>query len=107
VAAAGLWVAGLTALAVVGSVPIWVPAGYVLVSLVTFAVYATDKAQAGLAGRRVPERVLHLLALAGGWPGALVGQRYFRHKTRKVRFQVVFWVIVAGHVVVVAWWCIA
>jgi uncharacterized membrane protein YsdA (DUF1294 family) len=69
-------------------------------------VYATDKAQAGLAGRRVSERTLHLLALAGGWPGALVAQRYFRHKTRKVRFQVVFWLIVTGHVIAVMVWCV-
>ena len=45
---------------------------------------------------RVKETSLHLLELLGGWPGALAGQHFFQHKTRKVRFQVVFWGIVVG-----------
>jgi uncharacterized membrane protein YsdA (DUF1294 family) len=42
----------------------------------------------------VPERTLHLLALLGGWPGAILGQRHFRHKTRKVSFLFAFWAVV-------------
>ena len=34
------------------------------------------------------------LGLFGGWPGALLGQRVFRHKTKKAEFQFVFWVSV-------------
>jgi uncharacterized membrane protein YsdA (DUF1294 family) len=37
---------------------------------------------------------LHVLALTGGWPGALVGMHYFQHKTRKTSFQVVCWATV-------------
>ncbi|WP_147463771.1 DUF1294 domain-containing protein, partial [Pseudomonas amygdali] len=33
----------------------------------------------------------------GGWPGALLAQQVFRHKTRKVSFQIVFWLIVLAH----------
>ncbi|MGV8663884.1 DUF1294 domain-containing protein, partial [Pseudomonas aeruginosa] len=33
----------------------------------------------------------------GGWPGALVAQQVFRHKTRKLSFQLVFWGIVLLH----------
>ena len=69
-------------------------------SRAAFATYAGDKAGAG--SRRVPERVLHVLSLAGGWPGALVAQEWYRHKTRKVRFQIIFWLIVAAHVAAVA-----
>jgi uncharacterized membrane protein YsdA (DUF1294 family) len=95
---------GLLILSFFGLVPFWTPVWYTLVSLVTFATYATDKAQAGLAKRRVPERVLHVLEAIGGWPGALVAQRWFRHKTRKTRFQVIFWLIVLVHAVAVGWW---
>lgn len=70
-------------------------------STVSFVAYGFDKGRAGTGGRRVPERTLHLLALAGGWPGALLGQRQFRHKTQKVRFRVVFWLTVVSHVAVV------
>lgn len=64
---------------------------YVVLSLVSFFVYAFDKSAAQRGARRVPERSLHLLAVAGGWPGALLAQRMLRHKTRKVPFRRVFW----------------
>lgn len=60
--------------------------GYLLMSLVTCAVYAADKSAARKRRHRVPERTLHLLALLGGWPGALLAQRLLRHKTSKPRF---------------------
>ncbi len=73
-----------------------------VVSVVTFVVYGFDKRQAANGGRRIPEQTLHLLALAGGWPGALVGQRLFRHKTQKLSFLVVFWLTVLLHLSLVA-----
>jgi len=35
--------------------------------------------------------------LLGGWPGALLAQQRFRHKTRKLSYQAVFWLIVLLH----------
>jgi len=77
---------------------------YVALSLVTFMAYAFDKS-AAVAGRwRTPEKTLHLLALAGGWPGALAAQQLLRHKTRKQSFVAVFWVTVLLNVAAfVAW----
>ena len=66
--------------------------------------YGYDKHQAGNNGFRIPEIVLHLLALIGGSPGALLGQILFRHKTRKVKFSFVFIMIVIIQVVVIAVW---
>ena len=65
-----------------------------LMSVVTYAVYALDKSAARRGRPRVPERKLHLLALLGGWPGALIAQQRLRHKTRKTTFQIVFWLTV-------------
>jgi uncharacterized membrane protein YsdA (DUF1294 family) len=57
--------------------------GIVLVmSLACFVAYGWDKRRAANGGRRVPESTLQLLAFFGGWPGALIGQRHFRHKTK-------------------------
>jgi uncharacterized membrane protein YsdA (DUF1294 family) len=70
-------------------------------SLVTFVVYGFDKRRAQKDGRRVPEKSLHLMALLGGWPGALVGQRFFRHKTQKLSFLIVFWLCVTLHLAIV------
>ena len=59
----------------------------------TFVLYGVDKRRAGTGARRVPEATLHLLTLAGGWPGGLPGQRVFRHKTRKIPFLIRFWLL--------------
>ena len=58
-----------------------------LASAVAFVAYAIDKRAARRRGaRRVPERALHLIALAGGWPGAWLARGLLRHKTRKAGF---------------------
>ena len=72
-----------------------------VMSCATFAAYGFDKHRATTAGRRIPERTLHLMALFGGWPGALLGQRQFRHKTKKVMFLIIFWLVVLLHVGIV------
>ena len=79
-----------------------------LMSPVAFLAYGWDKRRARREERRISEKTLHLLALFGGWPGALAGQRAFRHKTQKVSFQIVFWLtgglqIVALSSIVYVW----
>ncbi len=64
-----------------------VAAFYLAASSAAFAAYAWDKYAARNERERVAERTLHLLALIGGWPGALLAQRTLRHKTRKQPFR--------------------
>lgn len=73
---------------------------YAIASVLAFSLYWYDKQQARTGQWRTPENVLHGVELLGGWPGALVAQQLFRHKTRKVSYQVFFWLIVALHQVV-------
>ena len=63
-------------------------------SVVAFFVYRSDKRSAQAGEWRVPEATLHFIALIGGWPGAFLAQRAFRHKTSKLSFQFVFWIVV-------------
>ena len=56
---------------------------------VAFAAYGVDKWQATHDGWRIPEVVLHGLALIGGVIGAWAGRLVFRHKTRKPIFLIV------------------
>jgi len=70
---------------------------YVVLSLSSFLLYGIDKAAAKQGRWRIPEVTLHLVALAGGWPGALAAQRVFRHKTRKQSFRAVFWCTVIAN----------
>jgi uncharacterized membrane protein YsdA (DUF1294 family) len=72
-----------------------------VMSVACFIVYGLDKRRAINGGRRVSERTLHLMAFLGGWPGALMAQRHFRHKTQKAPFRIVFWIVVMLHVGVV------
>jgi uncharacterized membrane protein YsdA (DUF1294 family) len=76
------------------------------INLLTFAVFGHDKAQARAGGRWVSEARLIFFALCGGWAGAKLAQRRFRHKTRKQPFGRVLNVIpliwLAG--AVLAWW---
>ncbi|MDB5972765.1 MAG: DNA-binding protein [Hydrocarboniphaga sp.] len=63
---------------------------YVIASFITVLAYISDKTAAKSGSWRTSESSLHLLALVGGWPGAYVAQRLFRHKTIKQPFQGVF-----------------
>lgn len=75
----------------------WPAAIYLLMSVLAFGMYGHDKKRAQSNARRTPEKLLHGAELLGGWPGALLAQQVFRHKTRKVSYQVVFWLIVLLH----------
>lgn len=102
------WIAGAFLLVVVagvllGLVPHLAAGIYVLASLASYGLYAKDKASARRNGRRTAENTLHVIDVVGGWPGALVAQHQFRHKTMKGAFQVVFWLTVLVNLAVVAW----
>ncbi|MFH7439600.1 DUF1294 domain-containing protein, partial [Pseudomonas syringae pv. tagetis] len=43
------------------------------------------------------ENVLEVTELVGGWPGAVLALQVFRLKSRKVSFQIVFWMFVLVH----------
>ena len=73
-------------------IPVEVVLAYVVMSGVAFFAYAFDKSAARSGRWRTPESTLHLLGLLGGWPGALLAQDMFRHKSRKASFQAVFWI---------------
>jgi uncharacterized membrane protein YsdA (DUF1294 family)/cold shock CspA family protein len=82
--------------------PLW-PLGYGLLSLITFALYGLDKRAAQRNQWRTPEANLHLFALAGGWPGALIAQQTFRHKTSKQPFQTIFWLTLLTNLGLLIW----
>jgi len=76
---------------------------YLVLSLLTFIAYAFDKWAALHDRWRTQESTLHLLALVGGWPGALIAQQVLRHKSQKESFRVVFWATVLINCAVFAW----
>ncbi|EFT1861772.1 DUF1294 domain-containing protein, partial [Salmonella enterica subsp. enterica serovar Chester] len=64
------------------------------------AIYGIDKTAARKTWRRVPESTLLVFGVVGGWPGAIVGQQLFRHKTQKQPFKTYFIVSVIVSIVV-------
>lgn len=95
--------AALAALAVADRLPPVFIALYAVASGLSFVMYGIDKNAARRGRRRTAEATLHLFELLGGWPGALIAQRLFRHKTRKLSYQLVFWGAVAANCVAVGW----
>ncbi len=78
-------------------IPWWIVIVYVSASFLTLLEYAFDKYKARQKKWRTSEAMLHALELLGGWPGALIAQQVFRHKNRKIAFQISFWIIVLIH----------
>ena len=73
-------------------------------SLVTFVAYGWDKRCARRGKQRIRERTLHSMELLGGWPGALIALRIFKHKRRKRSYMAMLIAIIALHVGVwIAW----
>lgn len=95
-----LFVVALIGLAAWGRVPWVVVIAYGVLSVVAFLTYGLDKRLARKDKRRVAESTLLMLGLLCGWPGALLAQRVFRHKTIKRSFQISFWVMVVVNVAV-------
>lgn len=82
------------AVSVLWKPPLWIAAIYGAASVITFVAYAMDKSAATQGAWRTPESTLHVLALACGWPGALLAQQFLRHKSAKAEFRATFWVTV-------------
>lgn len=74
------------------------------INLLTLGFYGRDKHCAVKNKYRIPESTLHMLAVAGGTFGAQLGQIIFRHKTRKIKFKIIFVMIVLIHAGLILLW---
>ncbi|OXL23274.1 DUF1294 domain-containing protein [Psychrobacter sp. DAB_AL32B] len=73
----------------------WLVIGwYIALGIITYTMYAKDKAAAQSGDWRTPESTLHLLSALGGWVGAMVAQTYLRHKSQKAEFRVAYYLTV-------------
>ncbi len=87
----------------VSAIPMLILPIYLVISAATFTVYVFDKSAAKKGTWRTSESTLHLLSLAGGWPGALIAQNRLRHKSKKQPFRVIFWATVLLNCAAFVW----
>ena len=82
----------LLALAAIGSACLPHPfvMWFLIINLLTLALYGVDKRAASKARHRIPEFTLLLFGFVSGWIGAIFGQQLFRHKTQKQPFKTWF-----------------
>jgi len=69
-------------------------------NIVTFGYYGYDKSQAKKDGWRVPEKILHYLAVIGGAPGGILGMFVFNHKTSKQSFLLILGLSLMAHLII-------
>ena len=100
---ASLFLAAIGALVATGKIPAALLFAYLGLSVFTFLSYALDKSAAREGRWRTPESTLQVLALLGGWPGAIFAQQVLRHKSRKESFQIVFWFVICVNLAVFVW----
>ena len=86
-----------------GRLPFAVLGLYCAASMITFVGYAIDKSAAQQHRWRTQESTLHLFGMLGGWPGALLAQKTLRHKSKKKKFQAVFWGTVMLNCAALGW----
>jgi uncharacterized membrane protein YsdA (DUF1294 family)/cold shock CspA family protein len=108
----GVWAAMLFSLAfflailILGFMKL-IPSGlvalYFAASIVAFFMYWSDKSAARKGRWRIQEKSLLLCGLIGGWPGALIAQQMFHHKSSKTSFQLAFWISVVVNCAGLGW----
>lgn len=98
-----IWIALCGLLAMRGTLPIVVYYAFLFLSVSAYVLYRADKRAASSGAWRTPESTLHLVAVLGGWPGALIARHQLHHKTRKSAFRITFWFTVFANCATVAW----
>ena len=103
VSISGVFLSIFIGLFIVNKLPFIIFAFYIVISIVTFGLYAGDKSAARQGKWRTSESTLHLFSLVGGWPGAFIAQSQLRHKSKKLSFRVVFWFTVVINCGILGW----
>lgn len=73
----------------------------ITINFTTFLAYFVDKRAAQKGAYRIPESNLHTLEFLGGTLGALLGQKFLHHKSKKKSYRFMFQFIVILQIVAV------
>ena len=98
-----VYVVGISMGVLLGKLPKVSIPWYLGASIITFLAYGIDKSKAKNGRWRTQESTLHLFSVVGGWPGAILAQQKFNHKTTKGSFRSEFWFTVVLNCVAFFW----
>ena len=85
-------------------IPTTIILGYLgLINLMTFIMFGIDKSKARSGSSRISEASLFLISLIGGALGGLLGMMLFRHKTRKMGFKAIMFIIILINIYLYYW----
>lgn len=76
---------------------------FVIINIVTFAVFGIDKKKAIDGKFRISELTLFVLSLLGGSLGGLIAMHTFHHKTRKWYFKFGIPFILIAWIALIVW----
>ncbi|MFC1831761.1 DUF1294 domain-containing protein [Thermodesulfobacteriota bacterium] len=99
----GAFICLVGGLVVLHKLPPVILGAYIVLSVLTFGLYAKDKSAALSGNWRISESTLHLFSLIGGWPGAALAQSQLRHKSKKTSFRAVYWITVVINCGILGW----
>ncbi|MEA4848303.1 MAG: DUF1294 domain-containing protein [Clostridiaceae bacterium] len=75
----------------------------IIVNIAAFAIMGTDKYKAQRNKWRVSETSIFILGLIGGGTGIFLGMRFFRHKTKHLKFTLGIPVIVIINIIMLGY----
>jgi len=73
---------------------------YIAINILLFVLFFIDKGKAQLKAWRIKENTLLLIGILGGGFGGFLGMYCFRHKTRKLKFKIIYVLSLVLHVCV-------
>lgn len=68
------------------------------INILEFMLMGIDKYNAIKKNQRIPEITLIMISLLGGSLGGIIGMLIFRHKTKKIKFKLLFPIFLAIHI---------
>ena len=63
---------------------------YIIINVIEFILMGLDKFFSIKKMYRIPEIVLLVIPFLGGSIGGIIGMVLFRHKTKKIKFKILF-----------------
>lgn len=74
---------------------------FIIINIITFIMFYTDKQKAIKHKWRIPESTLILFSFIGGSFGAYLGMKIFRHKTKHPKFYILIPIFIILHLIII------